>query len=391
MTTDSPGSSLSAMQRAQVDDWLKQADRLIRAGRYLAADDLLQKVLAADPDNSTGHAYLDRIQFLIKQLSQRVGLTQDIQAEIRNYRDLALRRKSNQVSSLLINTQKLIDKGNFTKAAEHLNRALALDPENAYAKAVRLRLADAQQHTGGVAVASDQESKFCSILQESLRDGNPSEAQRAILLKMREELKISPQRADVLERETRNALYKNALHGIWSTGGLSAFSNESIESLRSKYEIARIDHSMIESALLREVRVNKIKGTVLLVEGDEESLLEMSARIRANFYAVIAAGSFGEALAILKSTIPDVVVCNVNFDTGSGGFDLYEYIRSSPPTQKLPFFFVASPLDRATMIIGKRLGVDEFFTKPIDYEIFFATIAGKLGRQPDRSPRLRRS
>ncbi len=378
-------------KKPQIDEWLRQTDTLIRAGRYLAADELLQKVFTADPENGTAASYQDRIQFLVKQLSQRVGLAQDVQVEIRKYRDLTLQRKSNQVHSLLVKAQQLIDKGNFTKASDHINMALAMDPGNSYTKAVQLRLDEARHQSPGVAVLSDRESKFCSILKESLREGSPSEAQRAILANMRAELKISSQRAEQLEREIRNLLYKDALHGIWLTGGLAAFTNEAVECLRNKYEIARVDHSMIESSMLREVRKNKIRGTILLVEGDEEHLLEMSSKIRANFYAVIAAGGFGEALAVLQSTIPDVIVSNVGFDAGPGGFDLFEFIRSSNATRRLPFFFIASPLDRATLIVGKRLGVDEFFTWPIDYEVFFAAIAGKLRDRADRAARTRRS
>ena len=71
--------SIDGIQRMQIEDWLRQADKFIRSGRYLAADEVLQKIFAIDPENEVAESYQNRIQFLIKQLSHRVGLTKDIQ------------------------------------------------------------------------------------------------------------------------------------------------------------------------------------------------------------------------------------------------------------------------------------------------------------------------
>lgn len=372
----------------QIEHWLRQADKLIRGGRYLAADEMLQKVFSIDPQNAVALSYQDRIQFLIKQLSQRVGLTKDVQAEVRQYKDIYLQRKNNQISSLLVVAQKLIEEGFFKKAAEHAGRALALDPENLYARALLTRLSELKSAEGNADTAN--EMKLSAIMKESWREGAPSEGQRAVLRNMQETLNIPEGRRLELERDIRNTLYKDALRAIWLGGGLAAFTNDAIDQLRSKFQIARVDHSLIEADLLREVRKDKIRGNVLIVEGDETLLLEMTFRLRSNFYAVIAAGTFDEALACLKTVTPDVVISETTLTGGQSGFDLYELIRGNPSTRTIPFIFITGSLDRTALLIGKRMGVDEFLTKPIDYDLLLAILAGRLGPKPSASSQQRR-
>src|SRR5258708_7405007 len=85
----------------KITNWLREADLLIRSGRYLVADDLLQEVLRLDPRNENARSFQDRIAFLIKQLSQRPNLTKEVQEEVRKYSDLMVKRRVSKSSSLV--------------------------------------------------------------------------------------------------------------------------------------------------------------------------------------------------------------------------------------------------------------------------------------------------
>lgn len=372
------GSQLTHTQLLQIEDWLRATDKLIREGRYIVADELLQKVFAIHPENDIAHAYQERIQFLIKQLSQRVGLNSTTQAEIRKYRDLSIERNQNQVSTLLVSAQKYLDDGYLKRASNAAAKALALDPENAYARSFVQRLMERQQSMGLSEHDSDLDLKFRAVLKEAWRNGIPSEAQQTVLKKIQSELGIDSARLMKIEREVRNLLYKEALHNIWLTGGLAAFTNDAIDNLRQKYQISRMDHSMLEASLLREVRKDKIKGTVLVVEEDEAALLELTTELRSSSFAVIAASTVDEAVQTLSTTTPDAVISELTFTDGPGGLELYTTVRRTPPTARTIFIFMTKSLDRPTHLIGKRLGVDEFMTKPLDFELLLATLTGKL-------------
>ena len=384
-------AALDSRQKIQIEDWLRQADKHIRGGRYLAADEILQKVLTIHPSDTVAQSYQDRIQFLIKQLSQRVGLENDLYEEIRKYRELVLKRSANHITLLLGSAQKMLDGGNFKKASEQANKALAIDSENIYAKALLQRLTELQNKPGCTIADTEREFKFCFIIKESWQNGKPSDEQIEKLKKVQQELNISEGKRLELERDIKNGLYKEALQAIWQTGGLSAFTAETIDNLRKEFEVSRIDHSFIESSLLKEVRKNKIKGNILVVDGDDNMLLEISSKLRSNFFAVIAAGTLDEALASLKIVTPDIIISELNFQTGPVGFDLFEFIRTKRSAKYIPFIFTTTALDRTTFLIGKRLGVEEFFQKPIDYDLFIATLNGKIRQSSNPSPNIRSS
>lgn len=370
--------SIDAIQKNQIEEWLREADKNIRMGRYLIADELIQKIFAIQPHNTTAHAFQDRIQFLIKQLSQRVGLEDDIYKEIKKYRDLVNKRKTSQLNNLLSSAQNFLKEGNVRKANEQISKALALDPENSFAKALRQQILDLQNRPGATAADVGNDLKFGSILKESWKEGRPSEPQEALLARMQQELNIPPGKRAQLEREGKNVLYRESLDGVWATGGIAAFTAELVDSLRKKFEVSRADHAVIESSMLKEFRKNRIRGTVLVVDEDEQSLLKLTGVLRSNHYAVIGAGNAEEALSCLKISSPNLIISESHFQSGEAGFELYNFVRANSYLKTIPFIFISAALDRTTLLIGKRLGVDEFIVKPIDFELLLATVDGKV-------------
>ncbi|MBI5020093.1 MAG: response regulator [Ignavibacteriales bacterium] len=374
-------ASLDANQKSQIEEWLREADKNIRTGRYLAADELLQKVFAIHPQNTTARAFQDRIQFLVKQLSQRVGLEDDMYKEIKKYRDLITKRGTIQLNNLLSSAQNFLKEGNIRKANEQISKALSLDSQNSFAKALQQQLIDLQNRPGVSAADVGKELKFCAILKESWKDGIPNDAQEALIAKMQQEFSVTPGKRLQFERETKNLLYKESLESIWATGGLSAFTTEAVDALRKKYEVSRVDHAVIESNLLKEFRKNRIRGTILVVDEDDQTLLNITSALRTNHFAVIGANNIGEALSCLKIATPNVIISESHFQSGEAGFELYNFIRGNSFLKGIPFIFITGSLDRTTLLIGKRLGVDEFVPKPIDYELLVAIITGKIHRR----------
>ena len=379
--------TLDAIKRMEVEEWLRHADRLMREGRYLTADELLQKVLSIQPENEVASSYQERIQFLIRQLSQRVGLSKEIQAEIRKYKEATLQRRATQISQYLVTAQRLIEEGYFRKALEQANRALALDPDSLYGKNIQQRLIELLRKDSAELSKTEAEYRFRTMLREAWQNGEPPGDKQAALDDKQKEIGISTGTRLALEREVRNSLYKEALSETWLVGGISAFTLQQIDSLREKYRISRIDHSFIEATLLREIRKNKVKATVFVVDEDENSLLEIANHLRVHSFAVVAAANVEEVTATLKSITPDLVLSEISIGSGLGSFDLYELIRSNPSTRSTPFFFMSTLFDRATLLSGKRLGVDEFITKPIDFDLLFATIDGLLARRSESQRR----
>jgi CheY-like chemotaxis protein len=375
---------VSPEQKVQLDEWLRQADKCIREGRYLAADEFLQMTLKLHPESTTARMYQDRMLFLINQLSHRIGIPTEMQSEIRKYRDLQRQRQSNQVNIYLMDAKRLLDSGHFDRAHECLTMAIGIDRENEYAKALLQRLTELRRHSGKDP-ATEHEFQYRSVLRESWTNGIPSEDQSRIIAATREKLRLSDDRATAIEAEVRVERYRDALHELWTNGGLVGFIDETINQMKQRYGVSRHEHSKAESELLRNVRRDRLLGTVLVASGDLALLNDLVYTLRLKSFTVVGALDVAEAIASLTISRPDVILSTLEFPGGISGFDFFQEIRSRHELKTVPFLFLATGFDRTTQLIGRRLGVDDFVTVPVDYEMLVATLKGKLSVRRKRA------
>jgi len=120
---------------------------------------------------------------------------------------------------------------------------------------------------------------------------------------------------------------------------------------------------------------------VLLVDQDEEWLTTLSDALYRYGFQVLGAIDYDEAVETMLLITPDVVISEVNFETGPRGFDLYQWMKNNVTSRTIPFLFLASRIDRETLIAGKRFGVDDFLQKPVDDEVVSASIINCLARR----------
>ncbi len=120
---------------------------------------------------------------------------------------------------------------------------------------------------------------------------------------------------------------------------------------------------------------------VMLVDQDERLLASLTATLRRYGFMAIAASSYEEALETFSMFRPEVVISEVNFETGPKGFDLYLWLKTSPGNQDTPFLFLATRIDRETLIAGKRFGVDDLIMKPVDDDVVIASVINCLSRR----------
>jgi CheY-like chemotaxis protein len=119
---------------------------------------------------------------------------------------------------------------------------------------------------------------------------------------------------------------------------------------------------------------------VMVIDQDERLLLRIMQSLRKFGFRSVAAGGYQEARELLTLVTPDLVISEVNFENGPVGFDLYLMVRTNARLQGLPFLFLATRVDRETLIAGKRLGVNDFITKPLDEEVVYASIVSSLAK-----------
>lgn len=120
---------------------------------------------------------------------------------------------------------------------------------------------------------------------------------------------------------------------------------------------------------------------VMIVDQDERLLTSLTGTLRRYGFMAIGASSYEEALETFSTFRPEVVISEVNFETGPKGFDLYLWLKTNSGNQDVPFLFLATRIDRETLIAGKRFGVDDLIMKPVDDDVVIASVINCISRR----------
>jgi signal transduction histidine kinase/DNA-binding response OmpR family regulator len=118
------------------------------------------------------------------------------------------------------------------------------------------------------------------------------------------------------------------------------------------------------------------KKTVLVVD-DEASIRELLRQeLEAAGYNVREAPDGREALAQVKRERPDLIILDVMMPELSG-FDVAAVLRNDPDTFNIPIVILTIVQDQER---GVRLGVDRYFTKPMDMDLLLGEIKTLLAQ-----------
>ncbi|SMQ72907.1 DNA-binding response regulator, OmpR family, contains REC and winged-helix (wHTH) domain [Devosia lucknowensis] len=116
---------------------------------------------------------------------------------------------------------------------------------------------------------------------------------------------------------------------------------------------------------------------ILCVEDEADLRSDICEELVAAGYDVDEAGNGQEALERLRAGSYDLVLCDITMPRMSG-LDLLRAVREEPGQGDLPFIFLTALAGRQDIIAGKQAGVDDYLTKPIDFDLMLITIAARL-------------
>jgi CheY-like chemotaxis protein len=127
-------------------------------------------------------------------------------------------------------------------------------------------------------------------------------------------------------------------------------------------------------------------GPILIVE-DIPYLLELlQVTLKFKGYTVITARDGDEALSIMETDRPALILTDVLMPR-LDGFAFAHKIRTNPKTQDIPIIFVSatyiSPDDKQFAL---SLGAVRFLEKPVEAEELLLTVAEVLNRPPESLP-----
>lgn len=116
---------------------------------------------------------------------------------------------------------------------------------------------------------------------------------------------------------------------------------------------------------------------VLCIE-DEELLREdiVEELTEAGFETFQAADGRTGYAAIVEHS-PDLVLCDLMMPD-MPGLKLLEILRQDSAHNATPFIFLTALAGKEHILAGKRMGADEYMTKPIDFEVLIETVRSRL-------------
>ncbi|MFY7777747.1 MAG: response regulator transcription factor [Elstera sp.] len=117
---------------------------------------------------------------------------------------------------------------------------------------------------------------------------------------------------------------------------------------------------------------------LLCIEDDPDTRALLVEELEEAGYDVRSAIDGAEGLTEALSFRPDLILCDVMLPRLSG-FDLLEKYGALVPNVP-PFIFLTALTDRDNALRGRRLGADDYVTKPIDFDILIEIVKRRLSR-----------
>lgn len=83
---------------------------------------------------------------------------------------------------------------------------------------------------------------------------------------------------------------------------------------------------------------------------------------------------------------PDVILCDVDMPHMSGFGVLSELRKSAGKLRAVPFLFITAYGSRESHLRARRLGCDDFITKPLDFELLVEIVRNRLAQHARQTP-----
>jgi len=125
-------------------------------------------------------------------------------------------------------------------------------------------------------------------------------------------------------------------------------------------------------------RMAHAQKKILCIEDNREAARLIVEELVDRGFEVSTAFSGQEGLMAIMKSSPDLVLCDVSMPTMSG-FEVLERLNQiAPRLGRIPFVFLTALADRESELKGRRLGADDYVTKPIDFDRLVFIINARL-------------
>jgi DNA-binding NarL/FixJ family response regulator len=117
---------------------------------------------------------------------------------------------------------------------------------------------------------------------------------------------------------------------------------------------------------------------ILCIEDDSSVATMIAEELADRGFDVVLAHDGHEGFVAILKDMPDLVLCDINLPVMSG-FEVLERLNAlAPRLGHIPFVFLTALTDRDSELRARRLGADDYVTKPIDFDMLGMIINARL-------------
>jgi len=110
------------------------------------------------------------------------------------------------------------------------------------------------------------------------------------------------------------------------------------------------------------------RQTILVVDDNDDIRTYLAGLLQEEFEVLEAEnGSVGHKMAL--EAMPDLIISDVMMPE-MNGLQLLTEVRKRPEWVRVPFIFLTALGEREDVLLGKKLGVDDYLHKPFDAEAY---------------------
>ena len=119
---------------------------------------------------------------------------------------------------------------------------------------------------------------------------------------------------------------------------------------------------------------------VLVIEDEAFLIEEILTTLQFEGFEAIGANNGSQGVALAKTHLPDVIVCDIMMPE-MDGFAVLDALRADPTTASIPFIFLTARTTKSDIRQGMTLGADDYLTKPFTRDDLLGAIQARIQRR----------
>ncbi len=130
-----------------------------------------------------------------------------------------------------------------------------------------------------------------------------------------------------------------------------------------------------------EVKIDIMKAgrKILLLENDPDTVKLVEDSLSTRGCVIKTEGRFEEAMNMLKSYSPDLIILDIILDD-TYGLEICRVLKRNPDTVDIPILILSSRNDESDIVAALELGAEDYITKPFNPNVLNARVHSILSR-----------